>query len=154
VHYPGLRRDAEDAVERFGKLEVTVPGVVENMRFATHGCGRLSHPFGRGEGAGLEGRAGVPLLAELPFEEPVAEGEDRGAPPMLEDPGGAVANASRSVAEGVLAGPGFVRAYARRATTTACFPPEVTCARTSVTSTLSPARRRRATKRGSSPASQ
>lgn len=102
-------QEAEKAVEMFRKLDTPVLGVVENMSYGLCDCGRRSHPFGRGGGAALAERAGVPLLAELPFEEPVVEGEDRGAPPVLEHPESAVARAFRSLAGGVLAGLGFTR---------------------------------------------
>jgi ATP-binding protein involved in chromosome partitioning len=105
-------QEAEKAVEMFRKLEVPVLGIVENMSFADCGCGRRSHPFGRGGGAALAERAGVPLLGELPFEEPVVEGEDRGAPPVLEHPDSAVAAGFRGLAGGVLAGLGFTCAGA------------------------------------------
>ena len=71
-------QEAEKAVEMFRKLEVPVLGVVENMSHARCGCGRASHPFGRGGGAALATRQGVPLLGELPFEEPaLADAECR-----------------------------------------------------------------------------
>ncbi|HET8657064.1 MAG TPA: P-loop NTPase [Longimicrobiaceae bacterium] len=100
-------QEAEKAVGMFRKLDVPVLGVVENMSYALCTCGRRSHPFGRGGGSALAERAGVPLLAEVPFEEPVVEGEDHGAPPVLEQAGGAVAAAFHAAADGVLAGLGF-----------------------------------------------
>jgi ATP-binding protein involved in chromosome partitioning len=105
-------QEAEKAVEMFRKLEVPVLGVVENMSYGVCACGRRSHPFGRGGGAALAGGASVPLLVELPFEETVVEGEDRGAPPVLEYPQSAVASAFRSLSAGVIAGLGFTRIQA------------------------------------------
>jgi ATP-binding protein involved in chromosome partitioning len=102
-------QEAEKAVEMFRKLDTPVLGVVENMSHALCACGRRSYPFGRGGGAGLAERAGVPLLVELPFEEPVVEGEDRGAPPVLEHPGSVVASAFRGLAQRVLDGLGFAQ---------------------------------------------
>ena len=78
-------QEAEKAVSMFRKLEVPVLGVVENMSHALCGCGRRSHPFGRGGGAALAARAAVPLLGELPFEEPVVEAlRSIGEPAALE----------------------------------------------------------------------
>jgi len=96
-------QEAEKAVEMFRSLHVPVLGVVENMSFSECDCGRRSNPFGRGGGAYLAESAGIPLLAELPFEEPIMAGEDRGAPPVLEDPEGSVARAFRALAGKVLA---------------------------------------------------
>jgi ATP-binding protein involved in chromosome partitioning len=102
-------QEAEKAVEMFRKLEVPVLGVVENMSYGECECGRRSHPFGRGGGAALAERVDVPLLAELPFDEPVVEGEDRGAPPVLENPMGAVSSAFTTLARRLLGGLGFTQ---------------------------------------------
>jgi ATP-binding protein involved in chromosome partitioning len=110
-------QEAEKAVGMFRKLDAPVLGIVENMSYALCGCGRRSHPFGRGGGATLAGRAGVPLLAEIPFEEPVVEGEDRGAPPVLGSPESAVSAAFVGLADRVLAGLGFTAVGASRAAT-------------------------------------
>ncbi len=95
-------QEAEKALGMFTKLDVPVLGVVENMSHSVCACGRESHPFGRGGGATLAERAGVPLLAQLPFEEPVVEGEDHGAPPVVELPASAIAVAFRGLAERVM----------------------------------------------------
>ncbi|HET7276351.1 MAG TPA: Mrp/NBP35 family ATP-binding protein [Longimicrobiaceae bacterium] len=100
-------QEAEKAVEMFGKLNVPVLGVVENMSYSLCECGRRSHPFGRGGGVELARRNGVAVLAEVPFEAPVVEGGDRGAPPMLEHPNSAVAEAFRTLAKGVRLGLGL-----------------------------------------------
>lgn len=100
-------QEAEKAVGMFRKLDTPVLGVVENMSYSLCDCGRLSHPFGAGGGAALAERVGIPLLAEVPFEEPVVEGEDRGAPPMLEYPDSAVATVFRDLAAAVIASLGL-----------------------------------------------
>ena len=76
-------QEAAKAVEMFRKLRVPLLGVVENMSHAECECGRRSHPFGTGGGARLAAAADLPLLAQIPFEEPIGEGEDRGEPPLL-----------------------------------------------------------------------
>ena len=83
-------QEAEKAVEMFRKLEVPLLGVMENMSFSVCGCGRRSHPFGQGGGRALAERAGIPLLGEIPFEEPVMAGADQGASPIIERPDSAV----------------------------------------------------------------
>lgn len=102
-------QEAEKALGMFRKLDVPVLGVVENMSYSLCACGRRSHPFGRDGGTVLAGKSGVPLLATLPFEEPVVEGEDRGAPPVLEHPDSAVTAAFRSLSHEVLTRLGAVR---------------------------------------------
>jgi ATP-binding protein involved in chromosome partitioning len=94
-------QEAGKALEMFEKLDVPVLGVVENMSHALCECGRRSHPFGRGGGSALAERAGVPLLGEIPFDAPVVEGQDRGAPPVVEQPAGPVARAFRGIAVAV-----------------------------------------------------
>jgi ATP-binding protein involved in chromosome partitioning len=94
--------EAEKALHMFEKLDAPVLGVVENMSFATCTCGRRSHPFGSGGGRRLAEQAGVPLLGEIPFEEPVVEGQDHGAPPLVREPDGAVAAAFHDIAAQVM----------------------------------------------------
>lgn len=100
-------QEAEKAVTMFRKLDVPVFGIVENMSYSQCECGRRSHPFGRGGGAELARGAGVALLAELPFEPGVVEGEDRGAPPVLDAPQGAMAEAVCAMSESMVAELGF-----------------------------------------------
>lgn len=94
-------QEAEKAVAMFRKLEIPVLGVVENMSYAECVCGRRSHPFGQGGGGALAARADVPLLGEIPFEEPVVAGEDSGAPPLLSHPEGALAREVTAIADAV-----------------------------------------------------
>ncbi len=102
-------QEAEKAVGMFSRLDVPVLGVVENMSYSVCECGRRSHPFGRGGGSALAERLDIPLLAELPFEEPVMSGEDRGAPPVVEHPESDASRAFHALADGALARLGFTR---------------------------------------------
>jgi ATP-binding protein involved in chromosome partitioning len=83
-------QEAEKAVEMFRKLEVPLLGVIENMSHSLCACGRRSHPFGQGGGRALAERAEIPLLGEIPFEEPVMSGADQGASPVIDRPDSAV----------------------------------------------------------------
>jgi ATP-binding protein involved in chromosome partitioning len=95
-------QEAEKAVEMFRKLEVPVVGIVENMSHAVCDCGRRSYPFGKGGGGDLARRVQAPLLAEVPFEEPVVTGEDHGAPPLVQEPGSPAARELRGTATRIL----------------------------------------------------
>jgi ATP-binding protein involved in chromosome partitioning len=86
-------QEAGKALEMFEKLDVPVLGVVENMSYALCECGHHSHPFVCGGGAALAERSGVPLLGQIPFDAPARLGQDRGAPPLIEQPQGPVAGA-------------------------------------------------------------
>lgn len=90
--------EAAKAVEMFRTLDVPVLGIVENMSHATCGCGRRSHPFGRGGAAALARAVAVPLLAQLPFDDRIVADGDRGAPTIVETPRSEVAAAMRSLA--------------------------------------------------------
>lgn len=90
--------EAAKAVEMFRTLDVPVLGIVENMSHATCGCGRRSHPFGRGGAAELERTIAVPLLAQLPFDDRIVADGDRGAPTIVETPHSDVAAAVRALA--------------------------------------------------------
>ncbi len=104
--------EAAKALEMFRKLDVPVLGVVENMSRAICDCGRISHPFGSGAGSALAHDADVPLLAELPFYEPVIPGEDAGRPPALAEPTSEIAREFAGLAGRVAERLGFVRADA------------------------------------------
>jgi ATP-binding protein involved in chromosome partitioning len=96
--------EAAKAVEMFGKLDIPVLGVVENMSYALCECGRRSHPFGAGGGDWLANEAGIELLGAVPFDAPVVEGGDRGEPAVASSPDGPVAEAFYSIAEAVVRG--------------------------------------------------
>lgn len=111
--------EAGKALEMFRKLDVPVLGIVENMSYALCTCGRRSHPFGTGGGEALAAAADVPLLCAVPFEEPVVEGQDAGAPPVLASPDSAAARAFISLAETVATRLGGAEVDAERAVTRA-----------------------------------
>ncbi|MBX5476425.1 MAG: Mrp/NBP35 family ATP-binding protein [Clostridia bacterium] len=65
---------AARVAERAGRMALeaghAVLGVVENMSYSTcEGCGRRSHPFGRGGGDAVAAALGVEVLARIPFAE-------------------------------------------------------------------------------------
>ncbi len=91
-------QEAEKAVRMFGKLEVPVAGMVENMSYTRCACGRRSRPFGWGGGSDFATRIGVPFLGSLPFEAAIPEGGDTGAPVVSAHPESEAAAAFREMA--------------------------------------------------------
>lgn len=79
--------DARKAVAMFGKVNVPILGLVENMSHFI--CPNDGHPyyiFGQGGGEREARRLGVPLLGKIPLEIQVRESGDAGRPIALEDP--------------------------------------------------------------------
>jgi ATP-binding protein involved in chromosome partitioning len=98
---------AERSAEVAAKTGMHVAGVIENMSYLVCPCcGERSHVFGEGGGRALADRLGVPLLGEIPLDEPLRSAADAGRPLVLEDPDAASA---RAVAEIAAALPGVLR---------------------------------------------
>lgn len=93
--------EARKCAEMFGSLDVPTMGVVENLSHATCECGRVSHPFGREGGERLAEAIGVELLARLPFDSEVREGEERGVPAAVDAPHSEAGRAFLSMARAV-----------------------------------------------------
>jgi ATP-binding protein involved in chromosome partitioning len=94
-------QDARRGLAMFVQMGVTVLGVVENMSafVPPDAPDRRYALFGSGGGRRLADEAGVPLLAELPLELPVAQGGDSGQPVVLATPESAAARAFIGLAE-------------------------------------------------------
>ncbi len=91
--------DARKGLKMFEKINVTVLGVVENM--STHicsQCGHEEHIFGAGGGARMAEEEGVPFLGSLPLDIRIREQADGGAPTVIAEPDGELAEAYRRVA--------------------------------------------------------
>jgi ATP-binding protein involved in chromosome partitioning len=98
---------AERSAEVAAKTGMHVAGVIENMSYLVCPCcGERSHVFGEGGGRALADRLGVPLLGEIPLDEPLRMAADAGRPLVLEDPDAASA---RAVADIAAALPGVLR---------------------------------------------
>lgn len=74
--------DARKGVAMFGQVNVPVVGIVENMAwFETSELpGRRFHLFGEGGASRLAEEHGVPLLGQIPIQEPLRKACDAGTP--------------------------------------------------------------------------
>jgi ATP-binding protein involved in chromosome partitioning len=97
--------DARKAVGMFGKVNVRILGLIENMsHFVCPNDGNVYHIFGKGGGEREAQRMGVPMLAQIPLEIPVRESGDDGRPIALEDETKSAASAAFGEAARQLAG--------------------------------------------------
>jgi len=104
---PAAQRVAARTADVAGKTGMRIAGVVENMSFVRCPCcGEVSHPFGSGGGQVLAGELGVPLLAEIPLDQPLREASDGGTPLVVSAPDAESARAVAALAEAL---PGVLR---------------------------------------------
>ncbi len=75
--------DVRRAVNMFGKVNVKVLGVVENMSGFVSPSGETFDIFGSGGGEELSSKFNIPLLAKIPLIIDVRTGGDRGEPAAL-----------------------------------------------------------------------
>src|SRR5690242_8533775 len=84
---PAAQRVAARTADVAAKTGMRVAGVVENMSFMRCACcGEVSYPFGTGGGRALAAELSVPLLAEIPLDEPLRESADGGTPLVVSAP--------------------------------------------------------------------
>ena len=84
--------DARKAAAMFGKVNVPLLGLIENMSyFLCPNDGNRYDIFGSGGGTREAQRLGIPLLAQIPLEIQVRESGDHGRPLALEHPESATA---------------------------------------------------------------
>jgi len=96
--------DARKALKMFGKVEVAVLGLVENMaQHVCSNCGHVEHLFGDGGGARMAAQYGVPLLGSLPLEIGIRAQGDAGVPIVVAAPDSAAAQAYRTTAHHLVA---------------------------------------------------
>jgi ATP-binding protein involved in chromosome partitioning len=79
--------DARKAATMFGKVNVPILGLVENMSyFVCPNDGNRYNIFGTGGGEREAARLQVPLLAQIPLEIPLRESGDKGLPIVQSTP--------------------------------------------------------------------
>jgi ATP-binding protein involved in chromosome partitioning len=94
--------DARRAVDLFGKTNVPVLGLIENMAgYQCPHCGQASDPFGSGGAEAAAAELGIAFLGRLPLSASLRVASDAGQPPAAGD--GPAAAAFRTLAEAVLA---------------------------------------------------
>lgn len=91
--------DVRKAVAMFGKVNVKILGIIENMSyFLCPSDGKRYDIFGSGGGEREAQRLGVPLLGEIPIDIATREAGDRGTPIVLSDPQSPVSQAFMTAA--------------------------------------------------------
>ncbi|MEX2656321.1 MAG: Mrp/NBP35 family ATP-binding protein [Balneolales bacterium] len=80
--------DARKGVAMFGKVNVPVLGIIENMAFFTPPDmpDRKYYIFGKNGAKDLSEKLGVPFLGEVPLEQELREGGDSGKPIVVVNP--------------------------------------------------------------------
>ena len=77
--------DAKKAIAMFGQMQLKVPiiGLVENMSyFSLPGTNSRHYIFGRDGGKKLAAEYEIPFLGQIPLDQEIREGGDRGIPVM------------------------------------------------------------------------
>jgi ATP-binding protein involved in chromosome partitioning len=90
---------AEKGLNMFQKVGVPILGVIENMSY--HVCSNCQHAdylFGEQGGKKMASRAGVPLLAELPYDMTTGKDLDSGYPTVAKTPDSPVAKLYQNLA--------------------------------------------------------
>ncbi|MCJ8517604.1 ATP-binding protein involved in chromosome partitioning [Pseudorhizobium tarimense] len=91
--------DARKAITMFGKVEVPLLGIIENMSyFLAPDTGTRYNIFGHGGARNESERIGVPFLGEVPLTMEIRETSDIGTPVVVADPEGAAAKIYRDIA--------------------------------------------------------
>ncbi len=78
--------DATRAIDLFGRTDVPVLGIIENMAgYICPHCGEESDPFGSGGAEASAKRLGIAFLGRLPLSTSLREASDAGHPPAAEE---------------------------------------------------------------------
>ncbi|UWQ06912.1 Mrp/NBP35 family ATP-binding protein [Aliiroseovarius crassostreae] len=93
--------DARKAIDMFGKVNIPILGLIENMSsYTCPNCGHEAHLFGHGGVKAEAEELGAPFLGELPLSLDVRLAGDAGSPAVLE--GGSVAEAYARVVQNLV----------------------------------------------------
>lgn len=96
--------DARKAIDMFGRVNVPVLGIVENMSFfIAPDTGKRYDIFGHGGAKAAAADLSIPFLGEIPLVMSIREGADAGRPTVATAPSGPEAQAFAAIAERLLA---------------------------------------------------
>jgi ATP-binding protein involved in chromosome partitioning len=70
----------------FGKVQVPILGIIENMSYFTAPNGARVEIFGHGGGRGEAERQKIPFLGEIPLYTEIRLGGDSGVPVVVSNP--------------------------------------------------------------------
>jgi ATP-binding protein involved in chromosome partitioning len=97
-------QDVERGMAMFDKVDVDILGLVENMSYyLCPNCDKRHEIFGHGGGKQTAERLDLEFLGEIPLDEVIREGGDRGAPTMIAEPDSARGAIFRNIARSVVA---------------------------------------------------
>lgn len=95
--------DATRGLEMFRQLNVPVLGVVENMSYLELPDGTRMDVFGKGGGAQMAQKSGVPFIGAIPMDPAVRVGGDDGTPIVISHPESPAARALTAIAQDIAA---------------------------------------------------
>jgi len=90
--------DARKGINMYNKLSVPVLGIVENMSYFKSPSGEKHHIFGQNAGVGLAKEFKLPLLAQIPINQELAESSDTAKPICYYQPAGELAGLFKPLA--------------------------------------------------------
>ena len=91
--------DARKGLKMFEKVGIPILGIVENMSIhVCSNCGHAEHIFGAGGGEAMCADYNVPHLGSLPLDIKIRSQTDGGAPSVVAEPAGSIAEAYRGIA--------------------------------------------------------
>lgn len=93
---------AQRGAQMFGKVQVPLIGVAENMSFLEMPDGTRQHLFGEGGGAAAAEALETAFLGQVPLDGRIREGSDKGIPIVISHPDTLAARAFFGLAEQIL----------------------------------------------------